>query len=86
MDVAWLNKRVESGNIPVKEKLDEIFTVIATAKTVRRIASELRPGLLDDLGLIAAMEWHMEEFEKRSGILKELYIPKRKYSYQMLLK
>ncbi|MGZ8509222.1 MAG: sensor histidine kinase [Chitinophagaceae bacterium] len=75
MDVAWLNKRVESGNIPVKEKLDEIFTVIATAKTVRRIASELRPGLLDDLGLIAAMEWHMEEFEKRSGILKELYIP-----------
>ncbi|MGZ8552031.1 MAG: sensor histidine kinase [Chitinophagaceae bacterium] len=75
MDVAWLNKRVESGNIPVKEKLDEIFTVIATAKTVRRIASELRPGLLDDLGLIAAMEWHMEEFEKRLGILKELYIP-----------
>ncbi len=76
MDVAWLNKRVEPGNTPVKEKLNEIFTVIdTTVKTVRRIASELRPSLLDDLGLVAAMEWHMEEFEKRSGILKELYIP-----------
>jgi signal transduction histidine kinase len=35
---------------------------------VRRIASELRPGLLDDLGLVAAIEWQSEEFEKRSGI------------------
>ena len=31
--------------------------------------------MLDDLGLLAAMEWHLEEFEKRSGISKELYIP-----------
>ena len=39
-----------------------------TVKTVRRISSELRPSLIDDLGLVAAMEWHIEEFSKRSGI------------------
>jgi signal transduction histidine kinase len=39
-----------------------------TVKTVRRISSELRPSLLDDLGLTAAMEWQLQEFEKRFGI------------------
>jgi signal transduction histidine kinase len=35
---------------------------------VRRIASELRPQILDDVGLVAALEWHALEFEKRTGI------------------
>src|SRR6185369_9595270 len=35
--------------------------------SVRRISSELRPGLLDDLGLLAALEWQAEEFERRTG-------------------
>jgi signal transduction histidine kinase len=35
---------------------------------VRRISTELRPSILDDLGFITAMEWQSEEFEKRSGI------------------
>jgi signal transduction histidine kinase len=39
-----------------------------TINTVRRISSELRPGLLDDIGLFAAIEWYAGEFEKRTGI------------------
>ena len=39
-----------------------------TINTVRRIASELRPGLLDDLGLVAAIEWQVQQFESRTGI------------------
>ena len=39
-----------------------------TVVTVRRIATQLRPSILDDLGLIAAMEWQSEDFEKRSEI------------------
>jgi PAS domain S-box-containing protein len=39
-----------------------------TVQTVRRIASELRPGILDDLGIVAALQWQAQEFRKRSGI------------------
>lgn len=72
MDVSWLNKRVVPTEPGIKEKFTELLEMLdTTVKTVRRIASELRPTLLDDLGLVAAMEWHLEEFEKRSGIAKE---------------
>ena len=37
-------------------------------QSVRRISSELRPGILDDLGLIAAIEWQAKDFQDRSGI------------------
>jgi PAS domain S-box-containing protein len=71
MDVSWLKKKVGAVNADVTEKFKELLDMITkTVATVRRIASELRPTLLDDLGLIAAMEWHLEEFEKRSGIHK----------------
>jgi PAS domain S-box-containing protein len=39
-----------------------------TIQTVRRIATELRPGILDDLGIIAALEWQLKDFQKRTGI------------------
>ena len=39
------------------------------------MCSELRPALLDDLGLIAAMEWQAREFEKNTGIVAELTLP-----------
>ena len=42
--------------------------VDATVRSVRRIASELRPGVLDRLGLTAGLEWLLNEFERRSGI------------------
>lgn len=73
MDVSWLNKKVDTSNAPaIKEKFTDLLQMLdTTVKTVRRIASELRPTLLDDLGLVAAMEWHLEEFEKRSGIQKQ---------------
>jgi signal transduction histidine kinase len=40
----------------------------STINTVRRISSELRPGILDDLGLVAAIEWQAQQFEARTGI------------------
>ena len=76
MDVSWLNKRIEAPSGAMKEKLTDLLALIdTTVKTVRRIASELRPSLLDDLGLLAAMEWHLEEFEKRSGVIKKIEVP-----------
>ncbi len=43
-------------------------SIDTTIQTVRRIAMELRPGVLDDLGLIAALEWLLSDFQKRTGI------------------
>ena len=74
MDLALLEKKVAevSGTEDLQqfeEKLEElpvrVDTIIAT---VRKIATELRPPVLDDLGLEAAIEWQIQEFEKRTGI------------------
>ena len=53
----------------VHEKLGHFTGQIDdTIRTVRRIATELRPSLLDDFGLVAAIEWETKEFARRSGI------------------
>ena len=70
MDISWLNRKInKTADDDTKQKMRDLLLMLdGTVKTVRRISSELRPSLLDDLGLIAAIEWQLEEFEKRSGI------------------
>jgi signal transduction histidine kinase len=46
---------------------ESIELINATITSVRKIATDLRPSILDDLGLTAALEWQGEEFKKRSG-------------------
>ncbi|MGD0755993.1 MAG: ATP-binding protein [Bacteroidales bacterium] len=68
LDLNWMYKYV--GTKPeVVMKLDNMIELISnTIKDVQRISSELRPGILDDLGLAAAIEWYSGEFEERTGI------------------
>jgi PAS domain S-box-containing protein len=74
MDVAWIEQRVAKGEDgPTRQRLldkargmSDLIDV--TIQAVRRIATELRPGMLDDLGLIPAIEWQVGEFAKRTGI------------------
>lgn len=70
MDISWLSKKIKALNVPaITEKTDEVLELLNnTVQSVRRIAADLRPGLLDDLGLTAAIEWHLGEFGKRTGI------------------
>ena len=74
LDVAWLDKRdSELSNTEelqqYREKLKELPAVVdAIIGTVRKIATDLRPPVLDDLGLEAAVEWQAQEFERRTGI------------------
>ena len=53
----------------IREKIPVMTGLIeSTITIVRRISSDLRPAMLDDLGLIAAIEWHVQQFQSRTGI------------------
>jgi len=73
MDVSSLKRKLTENDDPaIKEKLENMSSVIDEAvKFVRKLATELRPSILDDLGLIPALEWHIQEFEKRYNIKTE---------------
>jgi len=66
--------RENTGDIKsVTPKLDKTLKLVdGIIKDVQRISSELRPGILDDLGLTSAIEWYCEEFEARTSIKCEL--------------
>jgi PAS domain S-box-containing protein len=69
MEITWLISEIKSENPLVRQKMEGLLDVLKeTVQSIRRISSELRPSLLDDLGLAAAMEWHLKEFERRSGV------------------
>ena len=73
--VATTGKAVPTAEVSAKIK-DMVGIVNQTITTVRRICGELRPGILDDLGLVPAMEWQAREFQTRTGILCDLALPK----------
>lgn len=83
MEISWLLKKVGTADEMIGQQGRDILNLIdETVKSVRRISSNLRPSILDDLGLIAALEWHSSEVENRSGIkvnfkanTKELNLP-----------
>jgi signal transduction histidine kinase len=72
MDLAWLARRMAGDGAverpPLLEKIEVMSqTTDEVIQQVRRISAELRPGVLDDLGLLAAIEWQAQEFELRTG-------------------
>ena len=69
IDKTLNNSRDGSHLFEVHNRISSMTGLIETTiNTVRRIASELRPGVLDDLGLVAAIEWQIGQFQSRSGL------------------
>ncbi|MBU6399078.1 MAG: response regulator [Verrucomicrobia bacterium] len=69
MDLSWLGSRLPRDLRQLQTKIKAMSTHIdATIQTIRRISTELRPGILDDFGLVAAIEWQAHEFQTRTGI------------------
>jgi signal transduction histidine kinase len=67
LDIHLIRKRANGDAIG--GQLEELSSKVdSTIGTVRRIASEIRPSILDDFGLVAAMEWQAAEFERVSGV------------------
>jgi PAS domain S-box-containing protein len=71
MDLSWLqnHKLLQDEADKKMEKMNEL--IASTIKDIQRISSDLRPGILDDLGLASAIGWYCEEFSNRSGLIIE---------------
>jgi PAS domain S-box-containing protein len=75
MDLFWLKNRTPADQKPLFEKTEQMTQLVdTTIQGVKKLSSELRPRLLDDLGLLAAIEWQGEEFERHAGIKCEMTI------------
>jgi PAS domain S-box-containing protein len=70
MDLSRLQPSMNEASRPKLEEkvLSMIEQVDTTIAAVQGLVAELRPGVLDDLGLVAAIEWQCLDFERRSGI------------------
>jgi PAS domain S-box-containing protein len=73
IDVSWLRERLSQAPDVVRDKLVTMQVVLdGTVAATRRISADLRPLVLDDLGLLAAAEWLVQSFTNRTGIACEL--------------
>lgn len=75
MDIFWLTRKLPQNLAPLLSKTDTMSALVDSAvQTTRRICTELRPTILDDLGLVAAIEWQVREYEARTGIECALHL------------
>ena len=75
MDLAWLTERMPSHDAELAAKARAMSAMLdQTVASTRRIAADLRPLMLDDLGLADAAGWLVDDFAKRSGIRCEFQL------------
>ena len=76
MDMTWMTRHLPKSEFEVLARLTESIQLINDGvKSVRAICSGLRPGVLDDLGLAAAIEWQASEFASRNGVRCQVSVP-----------
>ena len=69
MDLAWLQRHLDPEQESLLDKTQVMSSLIdTTIQAVRQIAVELRPAILDDLGLVAAIEWQLQDLHERTGL------------------
>jgi PAS domain S-box-containing protein len=83
IDVAWLSARLGVADSSDRKRLQDMTRLLDTlVQSVRRIGTELRPDILDDLGLTAAIEWQLQEVCKRTGMEYTLTLPAEEIAIQ----
>jgi hypothetical protein len=76
MDLGFLDKQIDPDNKEAAARVAALVELVKdTIRCVRRISSELRPSILDDLGLGAAIEWLAHDFEGRTQIGCSVEVP-----------
>ena len=77
IQISLLANKLNNDQEPLKQKINSLSEMIDdSVESVQKISAKLRPGILDELGLIAAIEWQTEEFEKLTNIKCSLVLPK----------
>ena len=72
LELSWIRRKMPTKAVTRKKVNDMIVHVDETIRKVRRISEELRPSILDELGLGPALEWQLSEFRKRTKIRTEI--------------
>ena len=81
IDLVQLAKKLPAGQPELHRHVEAMVALTdETINSVRRIMTQLRPAVLDDLGLAAAVEWQGREFEERTGIQCRLALPEHDIS------
>ncbi|MDO8248982.1 MAG: PAS domain S-box protein [Rhodoferax sp.] len=76
LSLLWLGTRLKEGRTAAPDTVDEMRSLLDTAiASVRRISTELRPLILDDLGFAEAVSWQTRDFAKRSALEVTLNLP-----------
>jgi PAS domain S-box-containing protein len=76
LDLTWMTRRLPKANEEFRDRLRGTIGLINDGvRSVRKICTGLRPGVLDDLGLAAAIEWQANEFASRTGIHCDISVP-----------
>ncbi len=76
LDLMWMSRRLPKANDEFRNRMSGAIGLINEGvESVRTICTGLRPGVLDDLGLAAAIEWQANEFASRTGICCAVTVP-----------
>jgi PAS domain S-box-containing protein len=76
IDLSFLVHEWPAGEKQPSQRVASILNLVDEAiQAVRRISTDLRPGMLDDLGLVATLEWAGEDFQARTGTTCRLDLP-----------
>ena len=82
MDVLWLEKKLVASGGPIRNKLADMTTIMDhTLSAVQQISIQVRPRILDIIGLAAALKWLCEDFRRRAGLICKTRIGQSKASH-----
>ena len=69
MDLVWIASRLDAGSVELQHKVTSTLALVdSSVQSVHSIAARLRPRILDELGLLPAIEWLVQDFREHSGI------------------
>jgi PAS domain S-box/PAS domain S-box/PAS domain S-box len=83
LDIAWLKSRIGVQSKSVREKFEEMSSMIKeTVESIRETSSLLRPAILFDLGIVAAIKSRLGSFEKQTGIKCHFYFEPEEFDLE----